>query len=105
MAWSPDGTVLAASNVLWAVRGGKLETVGTFGGGRMTALAWSPDSEAAAGAIVGLPGVWVIRPDGTPLESLVGDADVSSLAWSPDGAVLASGSRDHAIRLYPMTSP
>ncbi len=105
MAWSPDGTVLAASNVLWAIRGGKLETVGTFGGGRMTALAWSPDGKAVAGGIVGIPDVSVIRPDGTPLETLVGDADVSSLAWSPDGAVLASGSRDRAIRLYPMTSP
>jgi WD40 repeat protein len=58
-----------------------------------------------AAGIVGLPDVSVIRPDGTPLESLIGGADVSSLAWSPDGAVLASGSRDRVIRLYPTTSP
>jgi WD40 repeat protein len=102
MAWSPEDPVLAASNILWRVSGRSFDEVGTFGGGRMTAVAWSPDGSEVAGGLVGVPGVSVIRPDGTPLESLVG-GDVSSLAWSPDGAILASGSVDHAIRFWSMS--
>jgi WD40 repeat protein len=100
MAWSPDGKVLAAANMLWTIEGGEFHEVGTFGGGRMTAVVWSPDGSLVAGGLVGVPDVPVIRPDGTPAETLVGHGDVASLAWSPGRAIVASGSSDRAIRLY-----
>jgi WD40 repeat protein len=103
LAWSPDGKVLAAANILWTIDGGEFHEVGTFGGGRMTAVEWSPDGSALAGGLVGLPDVPVIRPDGTLVDTLVGHGEVASLAWSPDGAIVASGSSDRAIRLYRVT--
>jgi WD40 repeat protein len=101
LAWSPDGTLLAAASGsfdskdftvhIWN-REGILARVLTGHTQPVTDLAWSPDGKTlTSSSLDGSVRLW--KADGSLEQVLQGDAGrVFALAWSPDGQTLATGS-------------
>ncbi|MDX1437374.1 MAG: hypothetical protein R3335_11215, partial [Anaerolineales bacterium] len=65
-------------------------------------LSLSPDASTLAVALTGSPEVWLVDvEEGTTLARLEGHKfRVNSVDYSPDGVLIASGSRDGAVRLW-----
>jgi WD40 repeat protein len=92
LAWSPDGSMLAAGagdyNV-WRADGTQVG-VPRSGGSPAWAMAWSPDGRALAiGNESG--GLQIVALDGTAQSLSFFDGDVNAVNYSPDGASLAVG--------------
>jgi serine/threonine protein kinase len=105
MAFSPGGKLLATGDDergvrLWNVGGHRLlSTVPRFGG-RVNAVAFSPDGRTLACASGAAVLLWDTTT-GAPATSL--DArtrTVESVAFSPDGRTLATAGDDAAVRLW-----
>jgi WD40 repeat protein len=109
LAWSPDGSILAAGAIaitgelqgvitLWRRTGTVVRTVGTsFTGGKFLNLAWSPNGRLlAAGASDYLDWrsngsqVAILRQGGTP---------AWAMAWSVDGTTLALGDENGTLAI------
>lgn len=109
IAFTPDATGVVSGSgdgslTLWDARTGAV--IRQFGG-RVEALALSPDGKTLAAARADTIKVFDV-PTGT-LKRLLGEQSaapletgkyITCLAFSPDGSLLASGSRDKAVRLY-----
>ena len=107
VAYSPDGSMLAAADVagsiwLWEVPGGK--PVGQLTGheGAVQSIAFGPDGSTLASAgSDGTVRLWDLSSEEQVGEPLVGHEDsVWSVAFSADGRTLASGSSDGTLRLW-----
>ncbi len=96
IAWSPDGSRLAAGQDVWRPGGSRL----TFVSGQVNMVAWSQDGKYLAIAAGNL--IDILRAgDGAHLATLTGHKDiVNRIAWSPTGDILASASEDHTIRIW-----
>lgn len=99
LAWSPDGSILAAASTSqtdFAIRlwddSGQLAHVLNGHSAEVLSLSWSPDGEyLASGSADQTVRLW--HSDGTLARELkIGRGNVWALAWSPDGSVLAIGS-------------
>lgn len=106
VAYSPDGTTLAAGNVrgdlkLWDVATGREKAVLRGHKGSVWRAAFSPDGKILASASYdGTVGLWDPAA-GRQIAVLKGHANrVTSVAFSPDGETLASGSDDRTVRLW-----
>jgi WD40 repeat protein len=108
VAFSPDGTTLAAAswdgNVrLWDVASGRKLAVLSTGADRANAVAFSPDGRTLATADSGAVQLWDVAGRRS-LAKLTGHTgNVMSVAFSPDGETLASGGADHSVRLWKLT--
>jgi WD40 repeat protein len=95
IAWSPDGTLLAAGRDVWKSDGIHLTGIN----GSVNSLAWSADGQylaVAAGKLITL-----VRADGSHIAELKDHTGtVNRVAWSPVQPVLASASDDETIRLW-----
>jgi WD40 repeat protein len=95
IAWSPDGSLLAAGRDVWKPDGTHLTGIS----GRVNSLAWSADGQVLAVAADEL--ITLVRADGTHLAVLSDHSDmVNRVAWSPVQLILASASNDGTIRLW-----
>jgi WD40 repeat protein len=92
LAWSPDGSMLAAGAGDYKVwrADGTLVGVPRTNGAPAWAMVWSPDGRALAlGDESGI--LQIVQPDGTTRALSSFDSDVNALSYSPDGASLAVG--------------
>ncbi len=108
MAYSPDGTLLAAAGTIgiWiydARTGEELHLLKEHTEG-VGALAFSPDNQllACEGKDETIL-LWDPRT-GQLEKTLTGHAEVSSIAFSPDGKRLASGGEDETIRIWDLNT-
>lgn len=99
-AWAPDGAVLAFSSRRENDRVDRIYIVSAHGG-EARALsrdfqpvygldpAWLPDGRIVYKAIHGAAGLYLMNPDGSNPQQLVGDASATAPAVSPDGSAIA----------------
>jgi len=104
LAFSPDGTVLAAAGGnandfaihLWDVAGGQLIDTLSGHAGIIWGLAFSPDGRLLASVSSDMTAqIWDWR-NSNVLKTLNFPGEVSSVSFSPDGQVLAVGGVDEA---------
>jgi WD40 repeat protein len=92
LAWSPDGSMLAAGASdykVWRADGRQVGVPRT-GGTPAWAMAWSPDGRALAiGDESGV--LQIVAPDGTTRSQSSFEGDVNAVSYAPDGASLAVG--------------
>jgi nucleoside phosphorylase/uncharacterized protein YjbI with pentapeptide repeats len=106
VAWSPDGTSLAAGGYddtvrLWDPATGQTTAVLKGHTNWVRAVAWSPDGTAlATGGDDDTVRLWD-PATGQTTAVLKGHTDwVRAVAWSPDGTALATGGDDDTVRLW-----
>ncbi len=107
-AWSPDGTMLAASSgenvVILDSQDG--DTIRIFRGhsGNVQSVGWSPDgSLLASGGFDGTVRIWDVQND-SELEQLACPGNVNAVAWSPDGDAVASASSDGSVVVWEVST-
>lgn len=106
LAWSSDGTQLAAacrdsSLRIWDTTTGGLVSLCQFRSKWANHIAWSPDNRYLASAHPDhTVRIWDI-PTQTNILTYYGHTDgVRHVAWSPDGTCLATASDDKTVRLW-----
>jgi WD40 repeat protein len=102
LAWSPDGSLLAAGAVDYYVWRADGTQVGTLrqAGPPAWAMAWAPDGRTIAiGDESG--GLVIVAPDGTSVHGPQFQGDVNALSYSPDGAWLAVGQNKRVSLVRP----
>lgn len=107
LAWSPDGSTLAAASfdrliTLWDVQTG-LKLADLKGHGHsVTGLAWSPDGQIlATGARDGRVCLWQLTQPEQTCQILPGSRiDIWDLAWFPDFPWLAVALADNSILIW-----
>ena len=106
LAWSPDGTRLAAGTgerkvEVWDTRSWKI--IATYKGhtGPVLAVAWSPDGrQIASTSSDDAVHIWEAM-SGKNINIFYKHASVvSSLAWSPNGQRIASASHDRTVQVW-----
>jgi WD40 repeat protein len=117
LAFSPDGTVLAAPDGaggvrLWEAAGGTpLREFRGPDNAFLTALAFSPDGRTLAAACVDRQGaapsvqVWELASGKVRCEFRGHRGALAALAYSPDGRTLATGGSDTTVLLWDLTVP
>lgn len=104
MAWSPDGSSIAAAGdentiVIWNPKTGEQSATLTGHSGPVSGIAWSPDSQGLAS--IGGDGsllLWDLETGG--VSHTLENVGSRILAWSPDGKLLAAGTGKGEVVLW-----
>ncbi|HXR66703.1 MAG TPA: hypothetical protein VN729_12300, partial [Ktedonobacteraceae bacterium] len=106
VAWSPDGTFLAAGSadatvIIWDATSGMPLTIFSIPTGSVLALSWSPDSKRLASASDdGIVRVWSMKEENILFTYTGHNGPVRSVAWSPDGHSIASAGDDMTVQIW-----
>ena len=105
-AWSPDGQYIGTGGAIWRADTG--ERVRRFNTSYVAPyrVAWSPDGQKFAWAMLPDENAFYIWDRATDSISRFAahDKGVWSLAWSHDGSQIASGSTDHTMKIWDVAS-
>lgn len=112
MAWTPDGSRLAAGFAGHIVRfwdtatGASLSPLPGRHGGPVTAVAVSPDGLVAATASTdGLVRLWSLGLAPALIRTLAGhEGEARAVAFNPDGSRIASAGMDGSLRIWDVTT-
>lgn len=109
IAFSPDGQLLAASDVsyeihLWRVSDAQPMLTLRAQDGWCWAVAFSPNNQTLASSANGTIDLWDLKTGDRYGQLKDSSSRVFSLAFSPDGRWLASGCEDHQIRVWDLRS-
>ena len=110
VAFSPDGTILAAGSTdnvmrLWNPVTGQLKATLTGHRAFIRDIVFSPDgSMLASGSQDKTVGLWDVATGQLKATLLGHSYDIYSVAFSPDGNTLASGGHDRIVRLWDITT-
>lgn len=104
IAWSPDGTRIAASmtgevRIYNSTTGAKLLTYKQQPG-YISAIVWSPDSERIASMDSDSVHVWNASTGSFYYAYRNHTASLRDVAWSPNGRYLASASNDRTVQIW-----
>jgi WD40 repeat protein len=106
LAWSPDGSTLAAANQdggirLWDPKDKKLVGRLLRHDGWARGVAWSPNGRSVASSGQdGMVRLWDPKEKKQLRAFRSGPADTWAVAWSPDGKRVASGNGDSTVRIW-----
>jgi WD40 repeat protein len=109
IAFSPDGQLLAASDVsyeihLWRVSDAQPMLTLRAQDGWCWAVAFSPNNQTLASSANGTIDLWDLKTGDRYGQLKDSSSRVFALAFSPDGRWLASGCEDHQIRVWDVRS-
>ena len=101
LAFSPDGTLLAAGDVVIDAADGRVLRVLRGHVAPVTGVAFSPDGTLlATGSFDGTARVWEVATGAVRLVLACHSEGVNDVAFAPDGTVLASAGSDRAVRIW-----
>jgi WD40 repeat protein len=108
LAFSPDGTTLAAGSLertvrLWDIPAGRERAVLRDESGAIMGLAFAPDGRTLAWATTdpaGAIALWDLKAERLQRTFLGHGPRVQVIAYSPDGRTLASGGSDGTVQLW-----
>ena len=101
VAFSPDGTILAAGLQLWDVATKTKITTLEDSEYAVGAVAFSPDGTTLAAGMGNLTvTLWDVATKTKAATLLAGDGAVEAVAFSPDGTILAAGWGDGTVTLW-----
>jgi WD40 repeat protein/nucleoside phosphorylase len=106
IAWSPDGTLIAATcddrkMRVWNAETGKLAVIYAYSSSWASHIAWSPDSRYLASAHSDHTAcLWDVSTGTNAIMYRAHTDSVRYVAWSPDGNYLATASNDGSVRIW-----
>jgi len=106
VAWSPDGTRVAATCGdktlrIWSTATGRLSATYRFRSEWSSHIAWSPDSRYLASAHSDHTAQIWDTSAGTPIVIYHGHTEsIRYVAWSPDGTYVATASNDRTVQIW-----
>ena len=105
-AWSPDGQYIGSPGSIWQAETGERFRRFNTSSTKRDHVAWSPDGQKFAWAVVCDAHAFYVWDRSTDSVSRFAghERSVNSLTWSPDGMQIASGSQDRTIKIWDVTT-
>jgi len=105
-AWSPDGQYIGSPGSIWQAKTGKRIRRFNTSSIKRDHVAWSPDGQKFAWAVVCDEDAFYVWDRSKDIVSCFAGLEpgVNSLSWSPDGLLIACGSQDRTVTIWDVTT-